>query len=500
MTAGPAPSQPRIGEYFLEQQIGQGGQSVVWLARSVRTGNRVAVKVLRSEFIGPAEIARLHREWSLLASLNVPGLPKAFDFIQIQESGVCALAMDYVAGLQLDRVQISQRLSLVQTFQLALELTRIVAELHRRGIVHRDIKPSNLLLTPGWETGLAGRCFLVDFGIANSGDQQTRYTATGSAIGTFAFMPPESLLGHPERGSPHVDVYALGVLFYSTLFGVHPTGLPMSASLPQLVAAHISRQQGTLSPEQVATVNRILPGFIDMIRRCVATEPGQRPENAAVLFEGFSRISVNSAPISASAPIPSAPDSSWTNVARAAGNAGFTNFTPASGPVSPNQQVPGPPRDAAYSNRQGSSAGLQGQPTTFPAQPQKKSNSSIFWILGIVGVVGLAIAGCVVVVGVLLFARARNTSTSTSSPSPTYRPAQPVTTPPPVMRTAIVVTSDRTPGVVRSGPGFTYPKLAEVYLGLRVTITGTGTNDGWIPVQTNEGYTGWMHRDILRIE
>ena len=153
---------------------------------------------------------------------------------------------------------------------------RLLAEAHRRGIVHRDLKPDNIFLA---ETDEAKEFVKVlDFGIARAKSVQDveTLTRTGTVAGTPAYVAPEALLG--EDVSPAADVYALGLVLYEMFAGHHPF---TAETAFKVMRHHLDTVPPTL--ERVLE-DRVLPqGLSDLVARCLAKKPLQRPQDAAAL-------------------------------------------------------------------------------------------------------------------------------------------------------------------------------------------------------------------------
>ena len=154
---------------------------------------------------------------------------------------------------------------------------------HAEGLIHRDVKPENIIVTP------ADFAYLVDFGIAQvMGD--TRLTAAGAQIGSWAYMAPERF--SDQEITPAIDIYALTCVLYELLTGQ----MPFQVDSPQAVmAAHLA-----YPPPQPSVANPNVPAsFDDVIARGMAKEPDDRYGSA-----GARVGSAGSAPMSPTAGLP----------------------------------------------------------------------------------------------------------------------------------------------------------------------------------------------------
>ncbi len=224
-----------IGVYKLIGQIGQGGMGSVWLAErnDGRFERQVAVKFLNLALMGKAGEERFRREGKILALLAHENIADLID-AGVTNAGQPYLVLEYVDGDQIDRYCNQNHLNVRDRIHLFLDVLTAVAKAHSNLIVHRDLKPSNILVRND------NKVKLLDFGIAKliEGETDTEsrhvFTIGGNAL-TPEYAAPEQLQG--EQITTATDVYALGVLLYLLLTGLHPTA-PAGRNTPvELVRA-----------------------------------------------------------------------------------------------------------------------------------------------------------------------------------------------------------------------------------------------------------------------
>src|SRR5438445_2467071 len=201
--------------YALEPELGRGGMATVYLARDLRHGRRVAIKVLRPEIAAALGPERFLRESQIAAQRAHPHI------LPLHESGQAGeflyYVMPYIEGESLrDRLERGGPLPLEEALQITREVASGLSYAHSHDVVHRDIKPENILLS-------GGEAVVADFGIARAITQAggTRLTETGIPVGTPAYMSPEQAsAGGPIDGRS--DVYSLACVLYEMLVGEPP--------------------------------------------------------------------------------------------------------------------------------------------------------------------------------------------------------------------------------------------------------------------------------------
>jgi serine/threonine protein kinase len=203
-------SERKVGQYVLEEKLGEGGMAEVWRARHQVLGTRVAVKFLSASVAGIPDIEqRFLGEGKRQAHLQHPNIVSAFDFLYIDERSY--LIMRFIEGQSLDEwlFKVQAPLSIPQALAISADVLHALGYAHLQNVIHRDIKPSNILIEN------SGRAFVMDFGIALALGEQ-RATQVGSAIGTPQFMSPEQIVGAPNIDG-RSDIYSFGCVLYQIL-------------------------------------------------------------------------------------------------------------------------------------------------------------------------------------------------------------------------------------------------------------------------------------------
>ncbi|KAB8170832.1 protein kinase [Streptomyces sp. 3MP-14] len=263
MVAELEPGDPRrVGRYRITGRLGAGGMGRVFLGRSPG-GRLVAVKVVRAELADdPGFRARFARE--VAAARKVTGLFTAALVDADPDAATPWLATAYVPGSALDEAVAARGPWPVASVRaLGAGLAEALEAIHTVGLVHRDLKPSNVLIAPDGPR-------VVDFGISVA-VEATALTRTGVVVGTPGFMAPEQLTG--AAVTPATDVFALGAVLTYAATGTGPFGAGSAQSLNFRIAY-----------EEPDLTRLPAPG-LEIIGRCLAKEPAERPTVAAVLAE-----------------------------------------------------------------------------------------------------------------------------------------------------------------------------------------------------------------------
>jgi len=212
-TAFDAEMPGTLGDYELLEEIGRGGQGVVYRARQKSLNRTVALKVVRT---GPSttrvNLKRFRLEAEAAASLDDPNIVPIYEVGE--RGGSCYFSMKFIEGGPLDQLFKREPMPIRPAAELIAKLARAVHYAHQRGILHRDIKPGNILLDA------KGEPHLTDFGLARLLEGEGTVTRTLDTLGTPSYMAPEQALGSNQLTSA-TDVYGLGAVLYDLLTG-HP--------------------------------------------------------------------------------------------------------------------------------------------------------------------------------------------------------------------------------------------------------------------------------------
>ncbi len=260
-----------LGDYELLEEIGRGGQGVVYRAHQKSLNRTVALKVIG---LGPwttqGHLKRFRREAEAAAHLEHPCIVPIYEVGE--RDAQCYFSMKFVEGGQLDEVVRHTPMSIRQSAELVAKVARTVDYAHEHGILHRDIKPGNILLDKN------GEPHLTDFGLARLLDAQSSVTRTIDVLGTPSYMAPEQAAAETSKLSKATDVYGLGAVLYQLLTGQPPFAGGTTYETIRLLRETEPRHPRLLNPK----IDRDLS---TICLKCLEKDPKRRYSSALALAE-----------------------------------------------------------------------------------------------------------------------------------------------------------------------------------------------------------------------
>ena len=264
-----------LGDYELVEEVGRGGQGVVFRARQKSLNRTVALKVISlGQWASKAHLKRFRREAEAAASLDHPSIVPIYEVGE--REGACYFSMKFVEGGQLDEVVKRAPMSIRQAAELIAKVARTVHYAHEHGILHRDIKPGNILLDA------KGEPLLTDFGLVRLVEAESTITRTREALGTPSYMAPEQAAGEQRKLSNATDVYGLGAVLYQLLTDHPPFAGGTTYETIKLLLDTEPRQPRLLNPK----IDRDLS---TICLKCLEKDPQRRYPSALALAEDLER-------------------------------------------------------------------------------------------------------------------------------------------------------------------------------------------------------------------
>ncbi len=260
-----------FGDYELQEEIGRGGQGVVYRARQKSLNRIVALKVIGlGHWATEAHLKRFRMEAEAAAHLDDPRIVPIYEIGE--RDGACYFSMKFIEGGQLDKVIGREPMPVRKAADLTAKLARTLHYAHQHGVLHRDIKPGNILIDA------KGEPHLTDFGLARLVETESTVTRTLEVLGTPSYMAPEQAAGKNTQLTGATDVYGLGAVFYQLLTGHPPFVGGTTYETVRLVLETEPRQPRLWNPKADRDVATIC-------LKCLEKDPQRRYASALALAE-----------------------------------------------------------------------------------------------------------------------------------------------------------------------------------------------------------------------
>ena len=269
------------GRYKIKRKIGIGGMAIVYEAIDLKTGQSVALKMLKESISDNTQaLRRFINESKAVAMMDHANIVKILDVSVKTEHKF--IVMEYIKGITLrDYMNKKQKLSWQEASAFIVQILHALDHAHMRGVIHRDIKPQNIMIMEG------GFIKVADFGIAKIPNAET-VTMVDHAVGTIYYISPEQARG--KKIDARSDLYSLGVMFYEMLTGSLPF---MADSSYEIMNKHINT-----SPKPPKQYLPELPTGVEQIILCaMEKDPTRRYQSASQMLRHIYRIQQNPATV-----------------------------------------------------------------------------------------------------------------------------------------------------------------------------------------------------------
>ena len=271
----------QLGNYTLEDQIGEGGMGIVYRARHCMLKRPAAIKLLHSMKLGPDSLARFESEVQLTCQLTSPHTVAVYDY-GVTSEGLFYYAMEYLDGINLGHlIQDYGPQTPGRVIHILQQACSSLAEAHATGLIHRDLKPDNMMLC--CRGGIPDMLKVLDFGLARVISSHPERDPFSIGIsGTPLYMAPEAITS-PQSIDAHSDLYSIGAAAYFLL-----TGLPVfdGETVSEILRQHISADPESPSERLGITIDADLEAIV---MQCLAKNPADRPKSAQELSRMLGR-------------------------------------------------------------------------------------------------------------------------------------------------------------------------------------------------------------------
>ncbi len=271
-----------IGNYTLIEEIFQSQKTIIYSAQSKSNLKRVILKLYNEEELNYNEISRFEYEFSILNSLQIEGVIKPIRIEYIDHRPFLVLEEFNIGGTSLKKIIKNFRYDLKFSLKIAIEICRVISEIHKQNIIHRDIKPDNILVDKEFL-----KIKIIDFDLATRIQTEKKTTSLVKSIeGTIQYISPEQT-GRVNRYIDYrTDFYSLGITLYELFTGK----LPFTSSDPmKLIHQHIAKQ-----PIPPININSNIPITIsNIILKLISKVPENRYSSALGIISDLEKVYSN---------------------------------------------------------------------------------------------------------------------------------------------------------------------------------------------------------------
>lgn len=270
------------GRFVVDRSLGEGASGIVYAARQMSDGTRVALKVIHRSVCYDEQVTRrFEREATILKQLEGNHIVRLLDVVVHDE--LVVLVIEYVEGQSLEAALRAGKPTIEQSVEITLQICAALGAAHAGGFVHRDLKPANVIVQGELGGSRVPMVWVVDFGLGKALHRDTpgiSLTERDLILGTPEYMSPEQARGDDvdHRG----DIYAAGVILFEMLTG----RAPYRASTPMhTMTAHL--HEPIPSVRSVCPDRGISSALEAVVFRALAKEPADRYPTARAFAEAL---------------------------------------------------------------------------------------------------------------------------------------------------------------------------------------------------------------------
>lgn len=281
------------GQYVPLALIGEGGMGKIYRAQAKYTGQVIALKMLKSEYMEDETLRdRFFREAQVVAALDHPHIVKLYSCAPDPAHNTIFMAMELLKGRTLFDI-LSKSVPDVNTMlRFFLEIADALSEAHKKGVFHRDLKPENVFIVK--DDNDVEHVKVLDFGFARLQGAAKKLTMAGVAFGTPHYMSPEQCMGMIDITAA-VDVYAFGVMLFQAVSGAVPYDSPTNSPM-EVMHAQVYDPIPPCKPRPEYHVSKRL---IECIYKCMSKEPKDRYPDCSAVYADLKEIAKDNETVSA---------------------------------------------------------------------------------------------------------------------------------------------------------------------------------------------------------
>ncbi|MBN1363622.1 MAG: diguanylate cyclase [Syntrophaceae bacterium] len=256
----------KFADYILQEKINETRNSIIYRGHKENEAQQFIIKLLRTKYPTPSEIARFKQEYNLVKKLDIKNIIKIFDLVEYDDK--YAIIEEDFGGKSLKETLKAENLGLKSFLHIAEKVSETLGLIHENNVIHLDIKPDNILINAKQDI-----VKITDFGISAALTHANDELYNPEVIkGTLPYISPEQT-GRMNRNVDYrTDLYSMGITFYEMLTG----NVPFQSKDPmELIHSHIA-----ITPEPPVVKNSEIPVIIsDMIMKLMAKSPEDRYQN-----------------------------------------------------------------------------------------------------------------------------------------------------------------------------------------------------------------------------